>query len=617
MRVPDVGLSPEIKITDRARSLFDAGTVAVLTLVTLLIAVRLRGLYYDDCAITFRIARNFADGRGLVYNPGERYQASSAPGYALLLGLFARWVGSSAIPALAYCLSFLGLWAIGVAIYELCRRHARRIVGALSALGAICSPLVWIALDNEILPEIALILWALVFSDLARAPGYRGYYVAAALIGVATLFRSDAVLAIVPLVAAFAMKERRAPLGPALLYVAIVAPSALAAWTYYGRILPDTMALKQARYAAEPHRLMAATYVRGVADGLTGHANNQWAIHDLLALYGFLGLFALFVVFRRRDYFLLPVLLWIGMYAAFYGLIYKVYEAWYTAPIGLGISLICAIGLSELIAWARQRGSEAKTATILAVSGAALFQYLSFIEVIKDMDETQAFGRPTILVILGLYLVVVPLAVALVVRRFWPRLVALPPSWFTPLAFAAAAVGVLEVGGMMYQGLRQVASFRTVLESPHYLLYADTGKWLRGHVREGASVGYLEIGIIGWEAPNVRILDPLGLGSPGMMKYMRVGDWVAGPVREHEPDILIGHPVLTPGVFERYYLWDEWKRFNDQRFPWWTSWFHAHYRLIPDRYYRLDYGPREKVLLYARRDKPLSELLRPDGEALR
>ncbi len=40
----------------------------------------------DDAYITFRYARNMAEGKGLVYNPGERIQGSSTPLFLMLLG---------------------------------------------------------------------------------------------------------------------------------------------------------------------------------------------------------------------------------------------------------------------------------------------------------------------------------------------------------------------------------------------------------------------------------------------------------------------------------------------------------------------------------------------------
>jgi hypothetical protein len=61
----------------------------------LLIAVILLALAYrlglwswpvDDAYITFRYARNLAEGNGLVYNIGERVMDTTTPFYSLLLG---------------------------------------------------------------------------------------------------------------------------------------------------------------------------------------------------------------------------------------------------------------------------------------------------------------------------------------------------------------------------------------------------------------------------------------------------------------------------------------------------------------------------------------------------
>ena len=41
----------------------------------------------DDDFITYRYARNLIEGHGLVFNPGERVEGFSAPGWLLLVAL--------------------------------------------------------------------------------------------------------------------------------------------------------------------------------------------------------------------------------------------------------------------------------------------------------------------------------------------------------------------------------------------------------------------------------------------------------------------------------------------------------------------------------------------------
>src|SRR5918912_119366 len=58
----------------------------------------------DDAYITFRYARNLATGLGLVYNPGEWVLGTTAPGWAMLLGLGYR-LGLTDLPWLATSIS--------------------------------------------------------------------------------------------------------------------------------------------------------------------------------------------------------------------------------------------------------------------------------------------------------------------------------------------------------------------------------------------------------------------------------------------------------------------------------------------------------------------------------
>ena len=58
----------------------------------------------DDAYITFRYARNLADGLGLVYNPGESVLGTTTPLWAILLGAFHR-LAATDVPTVALLLS--------------------------------------------------------------------------------------------------------------------------------------------------------------------------------------------------------------------------------------------------------------------------------------------------------------------------------------------------------------------------------------------------------------------------------------------------------------------------------------------------------------------------------
>src|SRR3954452_8190151 len=60
----------------------------------------------DDAYITFRYARNLAEGLGLVYNPGEWVLGTTTPLWALLLAGAYR-LGATNLPQVAALLSAL------------------------------------------------------------------------------------------------------------------------------------------------------------------------------------------------------------------------------------------------------------------------------------------------------------------------------------------------------------------------------------------------------------------------------------------------------------------------------------------------------------------------------
>src|SRR2546421_6511798 len=77
---------------------------ALSAMVALLARVLTGPQVIDDAYITFRYARNLADGLGLVYNPGEWVLGTTAPLWAILLGAGYR-LGFTDLPWLATTLS--------------------------------------------------------------------------------------------------------------------------------------------------------------------------------------------------------------------------------------------------------------------------------------------------------------------------------------------------------------------------------------------------------------------------------------------------------------------------------------------------------------------------------
>jgi len=223
----------------------------VAGLVLLVLALALVAAVYgphlghstDDAFITYRYARNLAGGEGLVFNPGERHLATTAPGWAVALAGIARLAGPAAIPVASGLLSLVALLG---AVWLL----SRRLVPDGSALFlATCIPLAgnrWLVevLGHEEFAQALLVVAALELLERLRPR-------AAGLVwGVAIFVRPDSAV----LGAAAGLDEwRRRRRLPLSLLVAAVATAALGlavVWALSGSALPASLRVKLAAASA-------------------------------------------------------------------------------------------------------------------------------------------------------------------------------------------------------------------------------------------------------------------------------------------------------------------------------------------------------------------------------
>lgn len=278
---------------------------------------------YDDAYITFRYARHLAAGQGLVYNPGEPYLGTSAPGFALLLGLLAM-PRPDLVPVLAAVISALAVLATGVALIALEPK-----AGLYAALVYVLSAPVELSLGGEILVETALVAWAAVW--LIRDRPLR----ATLAVALAVLIRPDALLAAGLLGLALWVRHRRFPWRPLAFGLAVLAPFALAAWTYYGAILPPTM---QAKRAQLPTGLWYSFFDGAdhwYATAILAPA--PMVIRLALVAAAVLAVIGVPLLLRRRSPLLLPVL-WAAAFALAYHLLGLPFYPWYVVPLALGLS---------------------------------------------------------------------------------------------------------------------------------------------------------------------------------------------------------------------------------------------------------------------------------------
>jgi hypothetical protein len=321
-----------------------AAWLAILTAT----AVRLCGRAVDDVFITYRYAQNLAAGNGYVFNPGERVFGVTEPAVGLVLGA-AAWLTGAAIPTLGTLFTALALAALAAGLWLAGARRGRAAEGALAGTLILGTPLFWTTQGAAAPALLALLLCA------ARLAVSRPL-AAGVLCGIAAAVRPDAVVGGAILGLLVWLETRRLPWRLALAAAACLALVALAAWGWFGAIVPQTLVAKQYHAARNPGSWLGfdSFWGYGLSRLASGPFNRlvPWAV-----LAGLAGAIAFLRQATRAERLL--VLHGLAMVIV-YPLLSVPFFSWYAIPPLLAILW----GLAQLVGWAgRLAASDAPAAT--------------------------------------------------------------------------------------------------------------------------------------------------------------------------------------------------------------------------------------------------------------
>ncbi len=295
------------------------------TIVARLIGARVLAVY-DDAYITFRYARNLAEGHGLVYHPGEWVMGTTTPAFALLQsGLH---VLGLPLPAGIIALNIACDVAILVLLVGLLTRAGRPLAAVLFGALYAVSPLLTRVCVGGMEADLFCLL-VLVAIGLWAAGRRIGAVVLASLL---YFVRPEALL----LVASFGLLElwsaglRSALRLAAVSLASVLAPLALL-WAGYGQVIAQSVFAK----------------AQGVDRPLIEVARAIFAPDPLalaalpLALWGAWS--------GRRLPWLQPLALWAALYALAYLLARPLVFTWYVAPLQLASLALAAFGAEDLL----------------------------------------------------------------------------------------------------------------------------------------------------------------------------------------------------------------------------------------------------------------------------
>ncbi len=416
-------------MTDRR----DLAAVTLLALTALIIGLRATGIAYDDAWITYRYAYNLATGEGFVYNHGERFLGTSAPGYAVLLAA-AGAASPASIPAVSAALCVLALAAAGLGLFAYGRASNHRLGGFLAGAFFIVNPVTVEAFGGEMLPQAALVIWAITAQVAGRPTS--GILLACA----AAAIRPDGLLAVALVGLHQTWKTRTIPWKQVAVAGAVLGVWFAALWLYFGTPLPQTLGAKNAQRLTGIWRELGTDMVAWLV-ALTTFGPTSFGSRPAP---GFTGLLALAVLggpallWMRHWWTLLA---WPVLYMLAYRELHVPFYHWYTVPplVAIVVAAAAAVeaGSAVLVRLiARAAGSGAPRApTGNAVPAAAVAAALVFVAVPLGrftLELTRGYPNP--------------------VERAYADI----GKWLSRETPPSASVGYLEIGIVGYHARRTI-----------------------------------------------------------------------------------------------------------------------------------------------------------------
>jgi len=303
-----------------------------------LVTVSVGDKSYDDAFITFRYAKNVASGEGFVYNPGERFLGTTKPLFTMALSLFGLMFPGAAIPQVGHWLCGVALFFCGLFVYLLGRDDDIPFAGFVAASYAVTHPLVLSIWGGEALLFLALVLAGFVFFFRKQMT------LCGIALGLATLTRGEGVLAVLVLCGHSLLVNKRFPWRTALAWAAIVVPWLVFSVFYFGSPLPGTLPAKMAQMASGYFAPSLSTSLRWLLAYAVPNASLPLSSSQTnLVVFLFAACGGLYLMLHPRFRWW-GIVVWLGMYAAGYSLLWVPFYHWYAAPLVLGVAMAAGLG---------------------------------------------------------------------------------------------------------------------------------------------------------------------------------------------------------------------------------------------------------------------------------
>lgn len=309
----------------------------------------------DDPYITYRYARNLAEGRGLIYNEGERVLGTTAPLYAVLLSVPGRIAGN--YPLISTLFSGAALGALGWLVGRILADFDEKRAAFVAAFLVVLNPYLGDVLGFEL-----ILFQALVFGAFAAYFSGRPT-LAALLVALGALTRGDGLVPAGLILGHHLWIHGRAAWRPLLVFAVVVgAWSVYATWTF-GSPFPNTLEAKRAMGASGLWRsLWHGVFYTGRRFLESSPLLVWFALPAILGVRRMCGL-------DRRMLLIAgwPLLIFVGYWAMGVPAAYNYYAG--LVPFLMILTALGTVSLAGRVAerWSRWRRHEGRMTALLCV----------------------------------------------------------------------------------------------------------------------------------------------------------------------------------------------------------------------------------------------------------
>lgn len=433
----------------------------------------------EDSYITYRYAKNLVDGKGLVYNQGEKFLGMTSPFYALILALFG-FLGFD-IPSIGGLLSSISLGLSLLLIYLLTLRKGYPSIGLLCGAFILSCPWFLMTFGSETYFQLLMITAAFYFYDQKK------YIPTASFCALAFLARPDGIVAAAVILLDYLIAKKRFPLKESFLFIFLCAPFFLFYYFNFNSFLPYTLDAKQAQYASGLWR----SFLPGTLNFM------RLLVKENMLLASFFPLLiigGLALLFSGRIWKLITC--WVIFHIIGYILLRVSFYHWYSIPLIFLLMLMSAFSVRFITSLPRffkeNRLKKWKAKIFNQEINLSLVRF-------KEVDAYLKWSYR----ILSLFL-----------------------------------MGIIMVA--LAGGIKSYYRTFKSLPFPKLQLYTEAGKWVSENTPPQSTVAFIEIGYFGYHARR-KIIDLVGLITPGVSDHIRKRDF-QWAVMKYKPDYFIYNP---------------------------------------------------------------------------